>query len=285
MFVSIWDWFPFTFFALFILVLNGLILVLYQRETSIRQSTTNKLIANQCIGDILKSLLLIPCYCASLFQKIHIEYVLFVFAFCLLIGTFSILMIALEKLALFVHFLGFLFNGRILKTLVLVWALSLLIAFTPTFAVTGLTTENRESISKQYSVFLLVLFMALLASVLFVLVLTVVLGTRSIQKKTDQLSEMRNLNEAVEMQYCINEEKIHVKSMLKILVPLLFALVVSVSPWIHLITLGNKSVSVINDVMLYVFCLNGLFDPILTVAMIEDYQEAMFRCLGGQKFR
>lgn len=285
MFVSIWDWFPFTFFALFILVLNGLILVLYQRETSIRQSTTNKLIANQCIGDILKSLLLIPCYCASLFQKIHIEYVLFVFAFCLLIGTFSILIIALEKLALFVHFLGFLFNGRILKTLVLVWALSLLIAFTPTFAMTGLTTENRESISKQYSVFLLVLFMALLASVLFVLVLTVVLGTRSIQKKTDQLSEMRNLNEAVEMQYCINEEKIHVKSMLKILVPLLFALVVSVSPWIHLITLGNKSVSVINDVMLYVFCLNGLFDPILTVAMIEDYQEAMFRCLGGQKFR
>ena len=285
MVVSLWDWFPFTFFALFVLVLNGLLILLYQREISIRQSATNRLIANQCIGNILTSFVLIPCYCASLFDKINTEFVLLVFAFFLLFAAFTTLLIALEKLALFQDRLLVLFDGNVMKALVLIWTLPLLVAFIPAFTMIGVTRENRTQISHQYSIFLFVMVLILLTLTLLIMSLTVVLGSKSVQKKTDQLADIRNINEAVEMQHSINEDKIHLGNTWKILVPLLLILVVSASPSMHLLIHSNNKQGFVNGISLYVFCLKGLFDPIITFSVIADYQEATFQYLGGRKFR
>ena len=285
MFISLWDWFPFTFYALFILVLNGLVLLLYLRETSIHQTKTNKLIANQCVGNILTSFVLIPCYCASLYNRINREYVLLIFAFFLLFASLTVLMTALEKLALFQDRLQVLFNGKIMKAFLLIWILSALIAFIPVFTMIRISTENRNRISQQYCIFLFAMFVCLFALTILVIGMTVVLGNQNIQKKTDQLSEIRNINEVVIMQHSINENKKHLKNALVIIGPLLLALIISVSPWLHLVVHGNNKKDVVDSVTLYVFCLKGLFDPIITFSVIANYQQAMFQYLGGRKFR
>ena len=285
MFVSIWDWFPFTFYALFVLVLNGLVLLLYQVESSIRQNKTNGLIANQCIGNILTSIILIPCYCASLYNRIDREFVLLIFAFFLLIASLTVLMTALEKLALFQDRLLILFNGKIMKALLLTWIFSALVAFIPVFTMIGVTAEDRNLISRQYCLVLLVIFLILFGFTVLVIGLTVVLGNRNIQKKTDQLSEIRNINEVVIMQHSINENKKHLKSTLVIIGPLLLALFISVSPWLHFVIHGNNKQNVVDSITMYIFCLKGLFDPIITFSVIANYQQAMLKYLGGHKFR
>lgn len=285
MFVSLWNWFPFTFYALFILVLNGLVLLLYQRETSLNQSKTNGLIANQCIGNILTSFVLIPCYCASLYNQINREFVLLIFAFFLIFASLTILMTALEKLALFQDHLLVLFNGKIMKAFYVIWIVSVLVAFVPAFTMIGITMENRNRISQHYCIFLFAVFLTLLAFTLLVISLTVVLGNQNIQKKTDQLSEIRNINDVVIMQHSINESKKHLKNTWVIIGPLLLALLISVSPWLHLVVHGNNKQSFVDSITLYIFCLKGLFDPIITFSLIANYQQAMFRYLGRRKFR
>ena len=159
--------------------------------------------------------------------------------------------------------------------------MTVLLAFVPVIIMLS-NPDKIQQTSQNYSIFVVILLFLTVAFTLFIMVLSGVYGARSLQEKTNRLSEVRHVAEAVDIQYAIGEGRKHLDLMWKSIMALLVCLLVCLSPWIHFVLRNDETMK---GEVLFVFCSKALLNPIIVLSVVKDYQSSMFQFFGAHRFK
>jgi len=281
--VSLLDWFPFTFYSVFIVVMNGLVCTIYLKDKRIRETIFNKLIFIQSVVDVMVAIVLIPCYCASKFANgLSVHFVAFLFTLVVVLSFATLLTGSVERYFLLRDELSSVFFRIFKRIMVAEFCCSMLFVLIPGFVVMVQSkTDAKNDVTLLFSFFAIVLVLTMAFVTAIVIGKATYHGSNNLQYKIDKLSSAVNLTETMETHRLIDEHEKRLRYMWKIIVSLSICLILTLSPWIHDTVQGN----LLSGISMYVFSLKSLLNPIVILIVIKDYQNTMYKCLGGRRFR
>ena len=272
---ELYQWLPLVFVALVVILENAVIIVAFVKDNRLREKSSNLLLLNQSVADLITAFLYIPCYIAKQFGKDR-DWSLYVGVFILFLSLFSLCILALDRYLMiikpFLH-IRWMSVEKTSKIIMAIWIMPVIFSLLP---VTWWFLPERNYIHMRFLVFMWLLTLVLTLLLIIVYFRVFWFTRRYIQAKTKALAQKQDKDLKAEVQKMKREVQV---TLLFSLILLCFVLAYASTIYTNLacILLHQSDLCPpwIISFCTYSFILNSAVNPILTLTMKLDYKRAL----------